>query len=101
MKKLVIAAAVLALSAGVNANTADESATGFGGLTTATLTAMGVSAAVAAAIRSPAAPRANRCRSAATSCSCAAAITAMIRATSPSFRARRPSRAGSWAMPTE
>ena len=50
MKKLVIAAAVLALSAGVNAQEAESSASGFGGLSTATLSAMGVSAAVAAAI---------------------------------------------------
>ena len=50
MKKLVIAAAVLALSTGVNAQQAEGSASGIGGLTTATLTAMGVSAAVAAAI---------------------------------------------------
>ena len=50
MKKLVIATAVLALSVGVNAQDADGSASGIGGLSTATLTAMGVSAAVAAAI---------------------------------------------------
>ena len=50
MKKLVIAAAVLALSAGVNAQDADGNASGIGGISTATWTAMGVSAAVAAAI---------------------------------------------------
>lgn len=50
MKKLVVAAAVLALSAGVNAQNADNDATGFGGLKTSTITALGVSAAVAAAI---------------------------------------------------
>jgi hypothetical protein len=54
MKKLVIAAMALALSAGVNAqnnSTAGGSgATGFGGLTVASLTALGISAAVAAAI---------------------------------------------------
>ena len=50
MKKLIIAAAVLALSTGVNAQNADEAGKGYGGLTTATLTAMGISAAVAAAI---------------------------------------------------
>lgn len=50
MKKLVVAAAVLALSAGVNAQNADDSAMGFGGLQTSTITALGVSAAVAAAV---------------------------------------------------
>lgn len=54
MKKLVIAAMALALSAGVNAqdsaNAGGAGATGFGGLTVASLTALGVSAAVAAAI---------------------------------------------------
>jgi hypothetical protein len=58
MKKLIIAAAVLALTTGVNAQQANTSGaaaggtsvTGIGGLTVATLTAMGVSAAVAAAI---------------------------------------------------
>ncbi len=54
MKKLVIAAMALALSAGVNAqdsaNAGGAGASGFGGLTVASLTALGVSAAVAAAI---------------------------------------------------
>jgi hypothetical protein len=56
MKKLVIAALAVALSAGVNAqdNSAVEGGTsgvaGVGGVTVATLTAIGVSAAVAAAI---------------------------------------------------
>jgi hypothetical protein len=56
MKKLVIAAMALALSAGVNAQEGGAKAGGttgvggVGGLTVATLTAIGVSAAVAAAI---------------------------------------------------
>ena len=56
MKKLVIAAMALALSAGVNAQEGGAVAggttgvAGVGGLTVATLTAIGVSAAVAAAI---------------------------------------------------
>jgi hypothetical protein len=54
MKKLVIGALALALSAGVSAQDSNASGTsgtvGVGGLTTATLTAIGVSAAVAAAI---------------------------------------------------
>lgn len=52
MKKLVIAAMALALSAGVNAQetAGGASASGIGGLSVATLTAMGITAAVAAAI---------------------------------------------------
>ena len=54
MKKLVIAAMALALSAGVNAQdnpaAGGAGASGLGGLTIASLTAIGVSAAVAAAI---------------------------------------------------
>ncbi|MEO3865710.1 hypothetical protein [Rheinheimera fenheensis] len=52
MKKLVIAAAVMALSTGVNAQekAGGTGTAGIGGLSVATLTAMGISAAVAAAI---------------------------------------------------
>ena len=52
MKKLVIAAAVVALSTGVNAQEVPGGAgsTAIGGFSVATLTAMGVGAAVAAAI---------------------------------------------------
>ncbi|GAB60676.1 hypothetical protein RNAN_3702 [Rheinheimera nanhaiensis E407-8] len=52
MRKLVIAAAVLALSTGVNAQekAGGTGTAGIGGLSVATLTAMGIGAAVAAAI---------------------------------------------------